>query len=168
MASLHQSRTLHVSRPAIPEILGQPALVPVSLSGREGLNALLAYELQLTIPDDLHLTAGRSNHLIFDDTEGQIQTQLKSDHQHSQVSLSRITCIRDKEGRKEARGEGFECAPMGMARYAPPLGCCSAAKPEPRPMPTSPTWGKPYGRRRAYTDTPHSEGRISLQFPNRY
>ena len=36
---------------------------------------------------------GRSNHLILDDTNGQIQAQLKSDHLHSQLSLGFITRI---------------------------------------------------------------------------
>jgi type VI secretion system secreted protein VgrG len=52
--------------------------------------------------------AGRSNHLILDDTNGQIQAQLKSDHQHSQLSLGYITRIEDNKGRKDARGEGWE------------------------------------------------------------
>ncbi|WP_234194422.1 type VI secretion system Vgr family protein, partial [Pseudacidovorax sp. NFM-22] len=52
--------------------------------------------------------AGRSNHLVMDDTAGQIQTQLKSDHQHSSLSLGAITRIEDHQGRKDARGEGFE------------------------------------------------------------
>jgi type VI secretion system secreted protein VgrG len=52
--------------------------------------------------------AGRSNHLILDDTAQQIQAQLKSDHQHSQLSLGHITRIEDHAGRKDPRGEGFE------------------------------------------------------------
>jgi type VI secretion system secreted protein VgrG len=51
---------------------------------------------------------GRSNHILLDDTEGQIQAQLKSDHQHSQLSLGHITRIEDHAGRKDQRGEGFE------------------------------------------------------------
>ena len=51
---------------------------------------------------------GRSNHLVMDDTEGKIQAQLKSDHQHSSLSLGFITRVEDNAGRKDARGEGFE------------------------------------------------------------
>ncbi len=51
---------------------------------------------------------GRSNHLVFDDTAGAIQAQLRSDHQASQLSLGSVTRIDDWRGRKEARGEGFE------------------------------------------------------------
>ncbi len=64
--------------------------------------------------------AGRSNHLILDDTNGQIQAQLKSDHQHSQLSLGHITRIEDNAGRKEVRGEGWELRTdgHGVARAA--------------------------------------------------
>ena len=51
---------------------------------------------------------GRSNHLILDDTHDQIQAQLKSDHDHSQLSLGFITRIENKQGRKDPRGQGFE------------------------------------------------------------
>jgi Rhs element Vgr protein len=51
---------------------------------------------------------GRSNHLVFDDTANAIQTQLRSDHQASQLSLGSITRIEDWHGRQDARGEGFE------------------------------------------------------------
>lgn len=51
---------------------------------------------------------GNSNHLIFDDTAGAIQTQLRSDHGGSQLSLGSITRIEDWRGRQDARGEGFE------------------------------------------------------------
>jgi type VI secretion system secreted protein VgrG len=51
---------------------------------------------------------GRSNHLVLDDTQGQIQAQLKSDHLASQLSLGHISRIEDNAGRKDARGQGFE------------------------------------------------------------
>jgi type VI secretion system secreted protein VgrG len=50
----------------------------------------------------------RGNHLVFDDTQAKIQTQLKSDHLHSQLSLGHVRRIEDPEGRKDARGEGFD------------------------------------------------------------
>ena len=52
--------------------------------------------------------AGRSNHLVLDDTPDRIQAQLKSDHQCSVLSLGRFARIEDHAGRKEERGEGFE------------------------------------------------------------
>ena len=51
---------------------------------------------------------GRSNHLVLDDTQDQIQAQLKSDHLASQLSLGHIHRIEDNMGRKDARGQGFE------------------------------------------------------------
>ncbi|MEO7494011.1 MAG: type VI secretion system tip protein TssI/VgrG [Massilia sp.] len=50
----------------------------------------------------------RGNQLVMDDTHGELQVQLRSDQQHSQLSLGSITRIEDNAGRKEARGEGFE------------------------------------------------------------
>jgi len=63
---------------------------------------------------------GRSNHLILDDTNAKIQAQLKSDHQHSQLSLGNITRIEDNAGRKDFRGEGWELRTdgHGVARSA--------------------------------------------------
>ena len=57
-----------------------------------------------------NLAGGRSNHLILDDTNERIQVQLKSDHEHSQLSLGHMTRIEDNAGRVDARGEGFELA----------------------------------------------------------
>ena len=62
----------------------------------------------------------RGNHLVFDDTSGQIQAQLKSDYLHSQLSLGKITRITNKIGREDARGAGFELRTdgHGVARAA--------------------------------------------------
>ncbi|NRR34145.1 type VI secretion system tip protein VgrG, partial [Oxalobacteraceae bacterium] len=59
-----------------------------------------------------------SNHLILDDTKGALQTQLKSDHEHSQLSLGSITRIESADGRMDVRGEGWELATnaWGVAR----------------------------------------------------
>ena len=53
---------------------------------------------------------GRSNQLVFDDTDQKIQVQLRSDHTNAQLSLGSITRIDSTAGRKDARGEGFELA----------------------------------------------------------
>lgn len=62
----------------------------------------------------------RGNHLVLDDTKEQLQAQLKSDHQCSQLSLGHITRIEDTAGRKDARGEGWELRSdgHGVARAA--------------------------------------------------
>ncbi|NHZ78997.1 type VI secretion system tip protein VgrG [Massilia sp. CCM 8695] len=69
-------------------------------------------------PHTGNAAGGRSNHLILDDTYNKIQAQLKSDHQHSQLSLGHITRIEDNSGRKDERGEGWELATnaWGVAR----------------------------------------------------
>lgn len=73
----------------------------------------------------------RSNHLILDDTNGKIQAQLKSDHQHSQLSLGHITRIEDNAGRKDARGEGWELASnaWGVARAGKGMLITTEARP---------------------------------------
>ena len=65
-------------------------------------------------------SAGRSNHLIFDDTEGKIHTQLKSDHADSQLALGNFVRVENNSGRKDARGQGFELRTddWGAARAA--------------------------------------------------
>jgi len=70
--------------------------------------ALTGFRSRELTPNGGNAPAGRSNHLILDDTNGQIQAQLKSDHQHSQLSLGYITRIEDNRGRMDARGEGWE------------------------------------------------------------
>jgi type VI secretion system secreted protein VgrG len=70
--------------------------------------ALTGFRSRELTPNGGNAPAGRSNHLILDDTNGQIQAQLKSDHLHSQLSLGYITRIEDNRGRTDARGEGWE------------------------------------------------------------
>jgi len=52
--------------------------------------------------------SGRSNHLLMDDTRSQIQAQLSSDHQYSQLNLGYVTRVPDRAGRRNKAGEGFE------------------------------------------------------------
>lgn len=49
-----------------------------------------------------------SNHLLLDDTGGQLQAQLRSDHLHSQLSLGHIVRVETRAGRGDERGDGFE------------------------------------------------------------
>lgn len=80
-------------------------LPPWSLPGQQALSGFRSRELK---PNAGNSAAGRSNHLVLDDSDGQIQAQLKSDHQHSSLSLGHITRIEDHQGRKDERGQGFE------------------------------------------------------------
>lgn len=72
--------------------------------------ALMGIRTRELGPNGGNMSSGRSNHLILDDTNQRIQVQLKSDHEHSQLSLGHITRIEDNAGRVDARGEGFELA----------------------------------------------------------
>jgi type VI secretion system secreted protein VgrG len=83
----------------------QSNLPPWALPGQSALSGFRSRELT---KEGGNSAAGRSNHLILDDTESKIQVQLKSDHQHSQLSLGHLTRIEDHAGRKDPRGEGFE------------------------------------------------------------
>ncbi len=78
---------------------------PWELPGQSALSGFRSRELT---HEGGNSAAGRSGHLVFDDTASKIQVQLKSDHQHSQLSLGHITRIEDNTGRKDPRGEGFE------------------------------------------------------------
>jgi type VI secretion system secreted protein VgrG len=83
----------------------QANLPPWALPGQQALSGFRSRELT---EEGGNSAAGRSNHLAMDDTAGKIQVQLKSDHQHSQLSLGHIARIEDNAGRKDPRGEGFE------------------------------------------------------------
>lgn len=86
----------------VPNEYNQP---PLKLPGNQAVSVIRSREMT---PRFGNSACGRSNLLAFDDTDGHIQAQLKSDHQHSQLSLGDITRIEDNTGRKDARGEGFE------------------------------------------------------------
>ena len=88
-----------------------------SWAEQQALSGLRSRELT---PGGGNAAGGRGNHLILDDTNGQIQAQLKSDHLRSQLSLGYITRIEDNRGRTDARGEGWELRTdgHGVARAA--------------------------------------------------
>lgn len=118
----NQSGSVHVPRkgqevliafisgnPDLPVCTGrvynQNNLPPWQLPGQQALSGIRSREL---VADGGNAAGGRSNHLVLDDSEGKIQAQLKSDHQHSQLSLGYIVRIDGHEGRKDERGQGFE------------------------------------------------------------
>ena len=74
--------------PDRPVIMGALAnernMPPWELPSQQALTGLRSRELT---PDGGNAPGGRSNHLILDDTYKAIQAQLKSDHEHSQLSL---------------------------------------------------------------------------------
>lgn len=71
---------------------------PYELPAQKTLSGIQSREVQ----------ANRRNQLIMDDTTGQIQAQLSSDHQLSQLNLGYITRLDHVKGRNDFRGEGFE------------------------------------------------------------
>lgn len=70
--------------------------------------ALTGFRSRELAPSSGNSPVGRSNHLILDDTNKEIQAQLKSDHLQSQLSLGYIKRIENNRGRTDARGEGWE------------------------------------------------------------
>jgi type VI secretion system secreted protein VgrG len=99
-------------RPIITgSVINQNNMPAWALPTQQALSGMRSRELT---PNGGNSPGGRSGHVIFDDSNGKIQTQIKSDHQHSQLSLGYITRIEDNAGRKDARGEGFELRSDGI------------------------------------------------------
>jgi type VI secretion system secreted protein VgrG len=116
-------------RPIVTGCVHNECYMPPWKLPRQGaLSGLRSRELT---PGGGNAAAGRSNHLILDDTNERIQVQLKSDHQHSQLSLGYITRIESNAGRMEARGEGWELASdaWGVARAGRGMLITTEARP---------------------------------------
>jgi len=92
-------------------VYNQSYMPPWKLPDQRALTGLRSRELTA---EGGNTPGGRSNHLVLDDTQGQIQAQLKSDHLSSQLSLGHISRIEDNAGRKDARGQGFELRTDGI------------------------------------------------------
>jgi type VI secretion system secreted protein VgrG len=80
---------------AVPNSLNMP---PWQLPDQHALSGIRSREHDGT----------SSGHLVFDDTQGQIQSQLSSDFLRSQLSLGYLSRIEDNRGRQDHRGNGFE------------------------------------------------------------
>ena len=109
-------------------VYNQRYMPPWALPNQRTLSGLRSREMT---PGGGNTAAGRSNHLILDDTHERIQAQLKSDHQHSQLSLGHITRIESNAGRTDARGEGWELASdaWGVARAGKGMLITTEARP---------------------------------------
>jgi type VI secretion system secreted protein VgrG len=118
--------------PDLPICIGrvhnQSNLPPWVLPNQSAISGFRSRELT---KDGGNSAAGRSNHMAFDDTEGKIQVQLKSDHQHSQLSLGHITRIEDNTGRKDPRGQGFELRTDGHGALRAKDGLLLTTEPRP-------------------------------------
>ena len=95
------------SNPDRPIITGRvyngDNMAPWELPHQQALSGIRSKEMQGSGG-----AGGRNNHLLMDDTAGQIQAVLASDHQRSQLNLGYLTRVLDTSGRKDHRGEGFE------------------------------------------------------------
>lgn len=103
-------------------------LSPWALPNQSALSGFRSRELT---KEGGNSAAGRSNHVVLDDTEGKIQAQLKSDHQHSSLSLGHITRIEDNAGRKDPRGQGFELRTDGHGALRAKDGLLVTTEPRP-------------------------------------
>ena len=95
------------SNPDRPIITGRvynhDNMAPWELPSQQALSGIRSSELK-----GGGAAGGRSNHLLMDDTAGQIQAVLSSDHYRSQLSLGYLTRVRGTAGREDHRGEGYE------------------------------------------------------------
>ncbi|SFD10976.1 type VI secretion system Vgr family protein [Collimonas sp. OK412] len=93
-------------RPIITgSVISQDNMPPWALPSQSALSGIRSRELA---PKGGNAVGGRSNHLIFDDSNNAIQAQLKSDAFDSMLSLGSITRINNNAGRQDRRGSGFE------------------------------------------------------------
>jgi type VI secretion system secreted protein VgrG len=59
-------RALTIKSAAIPDIMGEPTLVPLKLEGVEGINSLFEYRLTLQTPDSFNFKGGAGNNFDQD------------------------------------------------------------------------------------------------------
>lgn len=86
---------------SVPNKLNMPQW---PMPGQHALSGFVSKELR----------GERTNTFVQDDTEGEIQTQLQSDHQTSWLGLGFLTRVLRGSGRKDKRGEGFELRTDGQ------------------------------------------------------
>ncbi|AMP03016.1 rhs element Vgr family protein [Collimonas pratensis] len=112
----------------IGSVYNQRNMPPWKLATQQSLMGFRSRELT---PDGGNQPRGRSNHVILDDSNKSIQAQIRSDAQHSQLSLGQITRIEDNAGRKDARGDGWELRSdgHGVARSAKGMLITTEARP---------------------------------------
>lgn len=91
------------SRPFISRVLYNGRNKPPAFSHRGGLPT----NSRLSGTKTREIKGQRYNQLRFDDTSGQISSQLASEHAHSQLNLGHLVQPR-VDGHGEARGEGAE------------------------------------------------------------
>ncbi|MBN3788978.1 type VI secretion system Vgr family protein [Burkholderia sp. Ac-20353] len=93
-------------RPLVTARVGNGANRPQwNLPGQQALSGFVSKEI-----------GGRQNNVwLKDDTPGQVQTQLRSDHLESGLHIGYLTRVSEPAGRGEKRGEGVELRTDGHA-----------------------------------------------------
>ncbi len=135
-------------------------LPPWSLPEQQALSGFRSRELT---PGGGNSATGRSNHLILDDTDQKIQVQLKSDHQHSSLSLGHITRIEDNAGRKDPRGQGFELRTDGHGVLRSKDGLLISTEARPRARAHAKDMGETHTRLTQAQDQHASLGDLAQQ-----
>lgn len=115
--------------PDLPIITGRvyngTNMAPWQLPAQSALSGIRSSELKGGLG-----AGNRNNHLLMDDTNGQIQAVLSSDHQHSQLSLGYLTRVTGMEGRRDFRGEGYELRTDGWGALRAAKGLLMTAWPQ--------------------------------------
>lgn len=115
--------------PDLPIITGRvyngTNMAPWQLPSQSALSGIRSSELKGGLG-----AGNRNNHLLLDDTNGQIQAVLSSDHQHSQLSLGYMTRVTGTEGRRDFRGEGYELRTDGWGALRAARGLLVTAWPQ--------------------------------------
>ena len=85
-------------------VYGNDNMPPWALANQQ---ALLGWRTRELTPHGGNMAGGRSNHLLLDDTNENIQVQLKTDAYHSSLSMGHITRVDGNAGRQDAQGRGI-------------------------------------------------------------
>lgn len=86
-------------RPVVTgRVYNEELMPPWQLPGQKTLSGIQSREFK----------GAQRNQLVLDDTPGEVQAQLSSDHGLSQLNLGYLTRVNHIEGRQDFRGEGFE------------------------------------------------------------
>jgi type VI secretion system secreted protein VgrG len=106
-----------VGQEVVVQFLGdnpdRPIITGVVYNERQKAPWQLPQQRALTGMRSKEMGGSRANQLVLDDTTGEIQAQLRSDHLQSQLSLGKIHRLEGNEGHGEERGEGFELRSNG-------------------------------------------------------
>ncbi len=104
----------------VGRVTNQLNMPPWALPGQHALSGFRGKEL----------FGQRSGHVLVDDSKEQIQAQIASDHQTSQLSVGYLTGIFGNAGRQDKRGEGFDLRTDGQGAVRGGKGLLLSADPQ--------------------------------------